>query len=323
MDSNDGLRKGPFLWGVFLITFSLLIFQILQTRILSVVAWYYLAFFAISVAMLGMTVGAVWVYLWRERLQSAPLPETLSSFALMAAVAMPASVIFQFCMVNSVALSATTLVAWTLLLGVMAVPYIFSGVVVSLALTRSPFPTGQVYGVDLTGAALGCVAVIGLLNLVDAPTAVMVAGAISGLSAVAFAASAQGVERERLQAKTWWKRPGPVTVGLLLLVLFNALSPARFRPLLVKDDAEVSLTKVFEKWNSYSRIRAEQPLVANPPLWGPSPNVPLGLQVPAVRMSIDGAAGTTMFHYDGTRQSISNTTWLAWLTGCPASIRRR
>jgi archaellum biogenesis protein FlaJ (TadC family) len=136
MNSTDGLRKGPFLSGVFLITFSLLIFQILQTRILSVIAWYYLAFFAISVAMLGMTVGAVWVYLWRERLQAAPLPETLSNFALMGAVAMPASVIFQFCVVNSVTFSATTLIAWALLLVVMAVPYVFSGVVVSLALTR-------------------------------------------------------------------------------------------------------------------------------------------------------------------------------------------
>ncbi len=78
MNTTSGLRKGPFLLGVFLITFSLLIFQILQTRILSVIAWYYLAFFAISVAMLGMTVGAVWVYLWRELLQSTPLPLTLS-----------------------------------------------------------------------------------------------------------------------------------------------------------------------------------------------------------------------------------------------------
>jgi hypothetical protein len=81
MTPFSGLRKTPFLTGVFLITFSLLIFQILQTRILSVIAWYYMAFFAISVAMLGMTVGAVWVYLWRERFQSAPLPVTLSNFA--------------------------------------------------------------------------------------------------------------------------------------------------------------------------------------------------------------------------------------------------
>src|SRR5271155_1160660 len=206
MMTSGSIRRLPFLSGVFLLTFSLLIFQILQTRILSVIAWYYMAFFAISVAMLGMTVGAVWVYLWRERFQFIPLPDTLSNFALLAALAMPASVAVQFCLVTSTVLSLTTVISWSLLLIAMAVPYVFSGVVVSLALTRSPFPTGQVYGVDLLGAALGCVAVIGLLNVVDAPTAVMVAGAISGLSAVAFAASARGTERESLQAKAWWKR---------------------------------------------------------------------------------------------------------------------
>jgi hypothetical protein len=53
MALSNGMRKSPFLAGVFLITLSLLIFQILQTRILSVIAWYYMAFFAISVAMLA------------------------------------------------------------------------------------------------------------------------------------------------------------------------------------------------------------------------------------------------------------------------------
>jgi hypothetical protein len=70
------MRKGPFLSGVFLLTYSLLTFQIIQTRILSVIAWYNLAFLAISVAMLGMTVGAVWVYLRRDRLALVPLPVT-------------------------------------------------------------------------------------------------------------------------------------------------------------------------------------------------------------------------------------------------------
>jgi hypothetical protein len=138
-----GLRKPPFLLGVFLITFSSLLFQILQTRIMSVIAWYYLAFFAISVAMLGMTVGAVWVYLWRERFPPEQLPATLSNFALLTALAMPASIVLQFCLVTSPALSLTTVVSWALLLIVMAVPYVFAGVVVSLALTRSPFPTGR------------------------------------------------------------------------------------------------------------------------------------------------------------------------------------
>src|SRR5215831_8495176 len=99
MTFSDSLRRLPFLSAVFLITFSILIFQIAQTRILSVITWYHLAFFAISVAMLGMTVGAVWLYLWRERFERSSLAVILSNFALATAVAMPASVVVQFCLV--------------------------------------------------------------------------------------------------------------------------------------------------------------------------------------------------------------------------------
>ncbi len=200
MASFCNARKTPFLFGVFLIAFSVLIFQILQTRILSVIAWYYMAFFAISVAMLGMTVGSVWAYLRRESFESVPLPVTLSRFALLTAVAMPASMIVQFSLVTSVHPSLITAVAWSLLMAAMATPYVFSGVVVSLALTRSPFPVGQVYGVDLLGAALGCASVIGLLNLLDGPTAVIVAGAIAAFSALAFSSSYPGPETLEIEA---------------------------------------------------------------------------------------------------------------------------
>jgi hypothetical protein len=136
MATPCGVRKTPFLFGVFLIAFSILVFQILQTRILSVIAWYYMAFFAISVAMLGMTVGAVWAYLRREALLSVPLPRTLSRFALLTAVAMPASMILQFSLVTSIHPSLITVIAWSLLVAAMAIPYVFSGVaVVAVVLT--------------------------------------------------------------------------------------------------------------------------------------------------------------------------------------------
>ena len=199
------LKKVPFLIGVALITFSVLLFQILQTRILSVIAWYYLAFFAISVAMLGMTVGAVWVYLDRERFQATLLPAILSRFALYTAVAMPASILLQFCLITTVTPSLTTIVSWAFLLLIMAAPYVFSGVVVSIALTRSPFPIGQVYGADLLGAAMGCVAVIAVLNIFDGPTAVIVAGIASALSAQAFAYS----DASERPGRVGWARPIP------------------------------------------------------------------------------------------------------------------
>ena len=56
-----------FYMGVFLIASCTLMLQVIQTRILSVVSWYHLAFFSISMAMFGLTTGAVWVYLRRER----------------------------------------------------------------------------------------------------------------------------------------------------------------------------------------------------------------------------------------------------------------
>ena len=49
--------------GTFLIAFATLALEIALTRLLSVVTWYHLAFFAISSAMLGMTAAATHVYL--------------------------------------------------------------------------------------------------------------------------------------------------------------------------------------------------------------------------------------------------------------------
>ena len=75
--------------------------------------------------------------------------------------------------------------------------------------------------------------------------------------------------------------------------------------MLVKDTFEGSLRGMYEKWNSYSRIRAYPPKVQLPQLWGASPKLPANTQVTALYLNIDGAAGTQMFHYDGTRQSIA------------------
>ncbi len=298
------LKKPAFLAGVFLTTFSVLVFQIVQTRILSVLAWYYLAFFAISVAMLGMTIGAVWVYLRRDRFLPERLASDLSGYALATAVSIPASMMAQFSLITTLALSLSTIVSWGLLLAAMTVPYIFAGVVVSLALTRSPFPVSQVYGVDLLGAALGCAVVVLLLNVLDGPTTLIVTGLIAASAAYCFKRSASGVERQQLNARVWWQRPVPVMLALLALSLVNALTPVGLRPVMIKDKLERSGLNRFEKWNSYSRIIASWPVQTTPNNWGESPKMPKGFLTKAARMSIDGSAGTAMFHYDGTRESI-------------------
>ena len=48
-------EKVQFLAGLFLVCMCVLMLQIVETRILSVITFYHLAFFAISMAMFGMT----------------------------------------------------------------------------------------------------------------------------------------------------------------------------------------------------------------------------------------------------------------------------
>ena len=52
-------QRLPFYAGLGLVTASTLMLQIVETRIISVTSWYHLAFFIISIAMFGLTVGAV------------------------------------------------------------------------------------------------------------------------------------------------------------------------------------------------------------------------------------------------------------------------
>jgi hypothetical protein len=302
--SQTVLRKPAFLTGVFLITFSVLVFQIVQTRILSVLAWYYLAFFAISVAMLGMTIGAVWVYLRRDRFLPDRLASDLSWYAFATAVSIPASMMVQFSLITTLTLTASTIISWSLLMAAMAVPYVFAGVVVSLALTRSPFPVSQVYGVDLLGAALGCAAVVLLLNVLDGPTTLIVTGLTATLAAYWFTASATGAEQHLLRARPWWQKPLPVMLAMLVLSVLNAIFPVGLRPMLVKDRFERSGLN-FEQWNSYSRIWVDRRLHSGAPfLWAQSPKMPSSLVAQMATMNIDGHAGTTMYHYDGRRESL-------------------
>src|SRR4026208_1006776 len=63
MTNDNGGVSGWTYAGLFLVTLATLMYELLLTRIFSVTMWYHFAFMAISIAMFGMTVGALLVYL--------------------------------------------------------------------------------------------------------------------------------------------------------------------------------------------------------------------------------------------------------------------
>ena len=295
------ISRFRFYAGVFLVTSSTLMLQLIETRILSVISWYHLAFFAISMAMFGLTAGSVWLYLKRERYTQKTMSYDLAYFTAAFAVTTVLSLGMQLVLTLTLTFSITGIIVWVLLALFMAVPYFFSGITISLALTRSPFPIGRVYGVDLFGAAVGCLGVLLLLNLTDGPSEVIWVGAIAAAGAWFFAGSGiGGVPAARPPLAAVFQQRGMIAILLAFFATVNGLTPYGLQPILVKDRLEGRSTSVLEKWNSFSRVTIfKDSRKEAPQIWGASPKLPPGLVVERKYMEIDGFASTSMYRFRG------------------------
>jgi hypothetical protein len=158
------------------------------------------------------------VYVKGERFAPEHLSTALSNTSLLTATAMPVSVLLQFCLITTLMPTLISIVSWALLMAAMTVPYVFAGITVTLALTRSPFPVSLVYAVDLLGAAFGCAAVVGILNVFDGPTAILLVALTSAGAAWAFARGATAPERAVLASQGRLRRPLVTMIVLAVLV---------------------------------------------------------------------------------------------------------
>ncbi len=181
-------------------------------------------------------------------------------------------------------------------------PFVVSGVTICLVLTRySSRSVSRLYAADLAGAALGCVLLIGVLNWSDGPTAVLWVAMLASLGAVAFAIDAGSRSLRRVA----------VAAALLLIVAaagHTALvrrGPGIVRLVYSKGIAETP--PIYEKWNSYSRIRVTGDPEREGPAqgWGLSPRVPPS-RLRQLHLDIDVWAGTVMTHFDGDLRTVEH-----------------
>jgi len=301
--------KRSFFAGLFLICMCVLMLQIIETRILSVIAYYYFAFFAIGMAMFGMTAGSLFVYFRENLFPRHRLLENLvwisSAFAISVVVsALLAITTVLFGISGKADLLMMTL-QWSKLVLVLATPYVFAGMVISLALTRSPLPVALVYGVDLFGAAIGCFVVLLVLTLMDSVSAWLLVGAIGALGSVLFASAAhrqpRGVEDPQLEmARVFFlPRPWVLAASFAVLALANAaIQPYGLKLSIVKEGLEKSSDPDAVLWNSFSRVQVGRIMEWRPDMWGPSPTMPATI-IKQRLMAIDGAAGSPMYQFDG------------------------
>lgn len=274
--------------GTFLIALTTLVLQITLARLLSVITWYHLAFFAISVAMLGMTAGAVVVYLKSGWFEREKLDRSLSLACLGYAFAAPAALLI-LCSTplgfEGGGVTSMTVAAFVIVTAASFVPFCLSGIAISAVLTRAGLPVGRIYGVDLVGAAMGCLLVLGGLELIDAPSLVLLSGAFAALAALSFARRTGTARLKLICVSTF--------VMLAIAVPVNSSSTNGIRPLAVKGRIQNPESILLERWNSYSRVVVDQMHVGPPQYWGASPKAPRH-PIPQLWMRIDGDAGTTV-----------------------------
>ena len=318
--------KCPFLTGLFLICMCGLMLQIIETRVLSVISYYYLAFFAIAMAMFGMTAGSLFVYFRETLFPRHKLFENLiwisSAFAIsvvVSAVVAITTVLTGFSRKTELLMTA---VQWGKLVFILATPYVFAGMAISLALTRSPWPVPLVYGVDLVGAATGCLVVLAVLSLIDSVSAWVLVGALGALAAVFFSQACRAVQAEEprltIARVPMLGRPRMLAVGFAVLALANvAIQPYGLKLSMVKEQLEDAGRTPIVLWNSFSRIDVG-PTKQWPSMWGPSPTMPT-IEFEERNMQIDGSAGTPMYRFDG---DLSKLEFLKYdITNLAYSIR--
>ncbi len=284
-------------FGLFLVAFSGLSLEITLVRLLSVTTWYHLAFFAISTAMLGMTAGATRVYLNPQVFRYENLPRALRASCIHLALSIPVTLLLLCLIPLSLNASVMSLFAILITTVVCALPFYFAGTIVSAVLTKHKLPMGKLYASDLMGASMGCLFVLGGLELFDAPSLILLCSSTSALAAVCFSWRERSVRFPRLGVWLFF--------FFLLAGLANSRTADAIRPLIVKGtNIEPASTYLLERWNSFSRVAVYGEQLSAPQYWGPSRLAP---QAPIFQygMNIDGEAATIMRRFS-SREDIDH-----------------
>jgi spermidine synthase len=266
--------------------------ELALTRIFSVIMYYHFAFLAISIALFGLSASGVYAYLRRHALDRRPTGSLLANRSLAYAIC---TVVALYALVRlrvGLNYSPRNLALMLTIYALAAMPFFAGGLVIALAISRLASRINAVYAADLTGAALGCLALIPLLNGLGAPGVVLTAAALAIIAAILFAPS---TSRGRVGVG------GAAILGVALAGQASGI--ATF---------DVTDTKghqgdrvLFSKWNSFSRIgvyeRAHGDWSLSAAYKGPLPETRF--------MDIDSAASTPIVR---VAPDLSNAEYLRY-----------
>lgn len=262
--------------NILIVSLGVLMFEVALTRVFSVMLSYHYVFIAVSVALLGLGVGAVFFRFIRARI---PLEHSFSALSVLS-LAFALSAPLATVLVLRIPYTDFLLVYYS----IAFIPFFFAGMIFALAFDRFTEHSNKLYCASLLGSGVGPIAITLALEFLGGINAILLVGVISAIGAVVVAFAYMG---RKLIASS--------LVGLLLLSaifvtnlgggyigeVYSKSSDKELFTLL--NDPEYNARIVRTYWSAYARTDLVE--------LGDSPNVKYIFN--------DGGAGMQMFRFDG------------------------
>lgn len=274
----------PIALTLFLVSASGLAFQVTLTRVFSLLFQYHYAFLAISLAILGLSLGAVMGRVMRRE-EAAPLSTLLKAMALLS-LSYPVAAVILAILPSTLSVVLHVLVALA--------PFVVTGIVTTLVFAAHPLESGKLYAADLFGAAAGIVASLVLLTVIGAFNTVIALGGVIALTASVLA------YRNRDHRNVIRGAAG-LALSLTLLITNIATGLIDYAPTRIADappdktmiavlrDPSQGARVVYSAWDPFARVDVVETS---------DPNTKY--------VFTDGGAGSFMLRFDGNLDTVAS-----------------
>ncbi len=232
--------------GVATTSFAALLMELALTRLFSVVLFYHFAFLAISLALLGLGAGGVFAYLGKRRLARWETRSLLRWLSLLNALSIP--FVLEVILHVPVALASSWMnfLRLTAMYLASAVPFFLTGLALALVFARASAHISRLYGADLVGGSLACLAIVPLLNWLGGPNTILFSALMSALGAAIWAMTASARK---------------LALGLALVLSLIAAgnhSGKLFDIVYAKGRFRDPSWVEFARWNALSRVEVDR-----------------------------------------------------------------
>jgi spermidine synthase len=273
-------------------------FEITLTRVFSLLFQYHYVFLAVSLAILGLSLGAALMKLIEAESSAARTNAALQRVLLALGLSFPLCAFVIANLPSTVSIALHVLVA--------LIPFVLVGAASALIFARAPQSSGVLYAADLLGAAVGVGAALLGLGVLGAFNVICVLGALAALAALlntwhpvpsgAVVAQTKGVP----QATSWMAPALCVAFSVSLLAVnvatgFMDTAPTRVADappdktmLSVLRDPSQSPHIVYSAWDPFARV-----------------DVVETSDETSKFVFTDGGAGSYMLRYSGDLNSVA------------------